>query len=94
MARLTPKRRALATERGIPATIPITDDIRYCDCKATEAVLVSIEGDTALYKGVCDVGHEYDIKLQARELQQRYMYDKYGYLYGGTTKELPSLEEY
>lgn len=63
--------KSLSSQYGIPAAIPITDEIRYCDCDANEAILqaVSEDGKIATYKGVCGRGHLYTMEQEVEELR-------------------------
>ena len=64
---------AQANQLGIPMQISITDDVRHHDCDARVADLVALEDNNkiAVYKGECNVGHNYETRLEVHELQQQ-----------------------
>lgn len=61
-----------AASLGIPMKIVVDDKLRYSYCDAHEAVLVSLEGKHAIYKGQCANGHRYEVKRLVSELQAEF----------------------
>lgn len=59
----------LAEEYGLPPTIPIPDSKRDPHCDAHSAILTSVEGEYAIYQGVCQNRHKYmeRVKIQKQE---------------------------
>lgn len=62
---------AQAKAAGIATKIPITANIRHPDCEASYAELISIEGNDAIYQGICCVGHRYDIRVQINKVKEK-----------------------
>lgn len=50
-------------ELGIPEKIPINNRERHYNCNAGEAVFTSMEGEYAVYRGVCSYRHAYQKKI-------------------------------
>ena len=87
---------AQARQLGIPMMLDVDDGLRFTDCVAHEATLVSIEGDHAIYQGVCPVGHHYEQRFEIAELQKMAHIENGEIVYGGETKEMkaPPLQEF
>lgn len=62
---------SLAEQYGLPATIPINDAKRQAGCKARSAELASIEGDYAIYRGVCDMKHAYTERVLIKKIKEK-----------------------
>lgn len=62
---------AQAKAAGIATKIPISSKIRHRSCSASYAQLQSIEEGTAIYRGICDVGHRYDIRVQINKVKEK-----------------------
>lgn len=65
-----PSLEAQANSLGIPMQIAVDDGLRYSDCDAHMANLVSIEGKLAVYKGECMMGHNYEMRREIEELRR------------------------
>jgi hypothetical protein len=68
-----PKNIATAKSLNIPYVIPINDEARQLGCDAREAELQEVSGPTAVYRGVCQMRHEYDLRIDVKELQKEDM---------------------
>lgn len=62
---------AQAAALGIPMKMMVNDDLRYSYCDAFEATLASIEGQKAIYQGVCANGHHYEMDFLIDELKEK-----------------------
>lgn len=91
---MQPTLEARANTLGIPTHIVIDDKLRYQECAAHAANLVSIEGKNAIYQGECGVGHHYDMEFTFEELR-RMMHIENGEIVYGNAKafEGGELEE-
>lgn len=86
---------AQAKTLGIPTHIIIDDVTRYSDCDAHAANLVSIEGKIAVYKGECNMGHNYESRMEIHELQKMAHIENGEIVYGSKKDfEMPSLENF
>jgi hypothetical protein len=85
-----------AADLGIPMKMMVNDDLRYSYCSAFEATLASIEGQTAIYQGVCANGHHYKMDFEIAELQRKASIMNGEIVFGGDDKgyKAQDLEEY
>jgi hypothetical protein len=85
---------AKASELGIPMKMVVDDGLRYRDCDAHEATLVSVEGGKAIYRGVCFWGHRYEMEYLVSELQAMAHIENGEIVYGEEATKRNPLEEY